>query len=240
MRSHAGAGLPQPAGWQSSPGVSQLSTRAGQRPPPASSEPCTQQARALPSEHFPMWLHAATLHCTDRHARVSPRTTSSSWSTPEDTCLDSSRVGLLQQHLSAGSCTDQRITVTSVSLPPFVSRRGLSNTNQRLSLPTYKPTSLSQRLSSGVAHVGFIKSNQRLSLSLKSRNDIRPYVYVGLIPTGCLRLRCRTVTVSDGYGFCLAVVQATPTGPTFSHLSARPSRRTLQVLDLMSAKPRQG
>ena len=26
------------------------------------------------------------------------------------------------------------VTVTSVSLPPFVSRRGLSNTNQRLSL----------------------------------------------------------------------------------------------------------
>ena len=37
----------------------------------------------------------------------------------------------------------QEVTVTSVSLPPFVSRRGLSNTNQRLSLSsTYKPTSL--------------------------------------------------------------------------------------------------
>ena len=34
------------------------------------------------------------------------------------------------------------VTVTSVSLPPFVSRRGLSNTNQRLSHPTSLPRSL--------------------------------------------------------------------------------------------------
>ena len=36
--------------------------------------------------------------------------------------------------LSAFACSFEVITVTSVSLPPFVSRRGLSNTNQRLSL----------------------------------------------------------------------------------------------------------
>ena len=35
--------------------------------------------------------------------------------------------------LSALACCSE-VTVTSVSLPPFVSRRGLSNTNQRLSL----------------------------------------------------------------------------------------------------------
>ena len=35
--------------------------------------------------------------------------------------------------LSAFACSFE-VTVTSVSLPPFVSRRGLSNTNQRLSL----------------------------------------------------------------------------------------------------------
>ena len=34
--------------------------------------------------------------------------------------------------LSAFACSFE-VTVTSVSLPPFVSRRGLSNTNQRLS-----------------------------------------------------------------------------------------------------------
>ena len=35
--------------------------------------------------------------------------------------------------LSALACCSE-VTVTSISLPPFVSRRGLSNTNQRLSL----------------------------------------------------------------------------------------------------------
>ena len=37
--------------------------------------------------------------------------------------------------LSAFACSFE-VTVTSVSLPPFVSRRGLSNTNQRLSQVT--------------------------------------------------------------------------------------------------------
>ena len=40
--------------------------------------------------------------------------------------------------LSAFACSFE-VTVTSVSLPPFVSRRGLSNTNQRLSLSTTAP-----------------------------------------------------------------------------------------------------
>ena len=40
--------------------------------------------------------------------------------------------------LSAFACSFE-VTVTSVSLPPFVSRRGLSNTNQRLSLNNFSP-----------------------------------------------------------------------------------------------------
>ena len=41
-----------------------------------------------------------------------------------------------RRRLSAFACSFE-VTVTSVSLPPFVSRRGLSNTNQRL--PRFAP-----------------------------------------------------------------------------------------------------
>ena len=39
----------------------------------------------------------------------------------------------LRGHQSCSTSSKSSVTVTSVSLPPFVSRRGLSNTNQRLS-----------------------------------------------------------------------------------------------------------
>ena len=43
--------------------------------------------------------------------------------------------------LAPAACSFE-VTVTSVSLPPFVSRRGLSNTNQRLSHQALKLRSL--------------------------------------------------------------------------------------------------
>ena len=56
--------------------------------------------------------------------------------------------------LSAFACSFE-VTVTSVSLPPFVSRRGLSNTNQRLS-PVNIITTLTQTIISlsGPVRVG--------------------------------------------------------------------------------------
>ena len=54
---------------------------------------------------------------------------------PKDAALLSFLFLFYLSVLSAFACSFE-VTVTSVSLPPFVSRRGLSNTNQRLSAHT--------------------------------------------------------------------------------------------------------
>ena len=42
-------------------------------------------------------------------------------------------IAIIMRTVPGNGCGRFEVTVTSVSLPPFVSRRGLSNTNQRLS-----------------------------------------------------------------------------------------------------------
>ena len=97
--------------------------------------------------------------------------------------------------LSACACRFE-VTVTSVSHPPFISRRGLSNTNQRLSPSvsvasrsfSYKPTSLSQ--DPGRRHLTkrTMRSLVRHGRSLH-QNDVIHCISQGMQTEGLLRGR---------------------------------------------------